>query len=131
MKTKFFGKKISGILALLPQTEYKFEDDMKFNSLSQKQNLKLKNTMGYDRHRFFKDETYLSQVAVYGLNRLFEKGLLKKEEISALVVATTTPDFLMPATANLIAGELNLSSEIFCMDDNGRRHMQKSRQKRH
>jgi len=118
MKTKFFGKKISGILALLPQTEYKFEDDMKFNSLSQKQNLKLKNTMGYDRHRFFKDETYLSQVAVYGLNRLFEKGLLKKEEISALVVATTTPDFLMPATANLIAGELNLSPEIFCMDTN-------------
>ena len=118
MKTKFFGKKISGILALLPQTEYKFEDDMKFNSLSQKQNLKLKNTMGYGRHRFFKDETYLSQVAVYGLNRLFEKGLLKKEEISALVVATTTPDFLMPATANLIAGELNLSPEIFCMDTN-------------
>jgi len=64
MKTKFFGKKVSGILALLPQTEYKFEDDMKFNSLSQKQNLKLKNTMGYDRHIFFKNEPYLSQGGV-------------------------------------------------------------------
>jgi len=24
-----------------------------------KQNLKLKNTMGYDRHRFFKEDSYL------------------------------------------------------------------------
>ena len=118
MKTKFYGKKISGMLVLLPENEFTFEEDMKFNSLSEKQNLKLKNTMGYDRHRFFKEDSYLSQIATYGLNYLFENGLLKRDDISALVVATTTPDFLMPSTSNLIMASANLNSETFCMDTN-------------
>ncbi|MCR4941763.1 MAG: hypothetical protein K5978_03080 [Campylobacter sp.] len=118
MKAKFYGKKISGILTLLPQTEYSFEEDMKFNSLSEKQNKKLQQTMGYDKHRIFKNDSCVSKIASFGIARLFDKGLLKKQDISALVVCSTTPDFLMPATANIIASELGLSDDIFCMDTN-------------
>ena len=102
MKTLFYGKKISGIITLLPETEYTFEDDMKYNNLSEKQNRKLQKTMGYDRHRFFKNETYVSKVAVFGLKNMFERKMLDKNDISAIVVSTTTPDFLIPATSNLI-----------------------------
>ncbi len=56
MKTKFYGKKITGILTLLPETEYNFEDDMKYNNLTEKQNRKLQRTMGYDKHRIFKND---------------------------------------------------------------------------
>lgn len=118
MKTIFYGKRISGILALLPETEYDFEDDMKYNSLSEKQNRRLQKTMGYDRHRFFKPDTYVSKVAIFGLKYMFEKNLLKKDDISAIVVATTTPDFLMPPTSNLITSELGLDNSVFCMDTN-------------
>ena len=118
MKTTFYGKKISGIVTLLPETEYTFEDDMKYNNLSEKQNRKLQKTMGYDRHRFFKPDTYLSKVAIYGLKLMFEKKLLIKDDISAIVVSTSTPDYLMPATSNLIMSELDLDNSVFCMDTN-------------
>ncbi len=118
MKTIFYGKRISGILSLLPETEYNFEDDMKYNNLSEKQNRKLQKTMGYDRHRFFKSDTYVSKVAIFGLKYMFEKNILKKDDISALIVTTTTPDFLMPATSNLIMSELDLDNSVFCMDTN-------------
>lgn len=118
MKTVFHGKKISGILTLLPETEYTFEEDMKFNSLSRAQNIKLQKTMGYDRHRIFKNESYVSQIAVYGLKYMFKRGLLKKEDISAIVVSSTTPDFLMPSTANLIMEAANLDSSVYCIDTN-------------
>lgn len=118
MKNIFYGKKISGILACLPETEYKFEDDMKFNSLSEKQNLKLQKTMGYDRHRIFKDDAYVSKIAVYGLKELFRRGDLKPDDISAIVVATTTPDFLMPPTSNLIMSALELNNDVYCIDTN-------------
>lgn len=118
MKTIFYGKKISGIVTLLPETEFTFEDDMKYNNLSEKQNRKLQKTMGYDRHRFFKNETYVSKVAVFGLKNMFEKKMLDKNDISAIVVSTTTPDFLIPATSNLIMSELNLDNNVFCIDTN-------------
>ena len=118
MKTIFYGKKISGILALLPETEYNFEDDMKYNNLSEKQNRRLQKTMGYDKHRFFKNETYVSKVASFGLKYMFEKEILNKDDISAVIVATTTPDFLMPPTSNLIISDLGLDNDVFCMDTN-------------
>lgn len=118
MKTVFRGKRISGILTLLPQTEYTFEEDMKFNNLSEKRNRILQKTMGYDRHRIFKSDSYVSKIAAYGLNYMFEKGLLKKDDVSALVLSSTSPDFLMPATSNLIMQAAGLGKDVFCMDTN-------------
>lgn len=118
MKTKFYGKKISGIISFLPETEYSFEDDMKYNNLSEKQNRKLQKTMGYDKHRIFKNETYVSKVATYGLQYIFNKDLLKKEDISAIIVASSTPDYLFPGTSNLIMDQLDIDNNVFCMDMN-------------
>lgn len=118
MKAKFYGKKITSILSLLPQTEYCFEDDMKYNALSEKQNRKLQRTMGYDKHRFFKNDTCVSKVAFFGLNYMIENGQLAKEDISAIVLSTTTPDFVMPPTSNIVAHDLGLSNDVYCIDTN-------------
>lgn len=118
MKTKFYGKKITAILTLLPETEYRFEDDMQYNNLSEKQNRKLQKTMGYDRHRFFKNESYVSQIATYGLNYMLKDNILNKKDISAIVVSNTTADYLIPSTSNIIAESLNLDKDVYCMDTN-------------
>lgn len=118
MKTKFYGKKITGILTLLPETEYNFEEDMKYNSLSEKQNRKLQKTMGYDKHRIFKIDTYLSKVAIYGLNYMLENRMLDKEDISAIVLSTTSPDYLMPPTSNIIMKGVGLENNVYCIDTN-------------
>lgn len=118
MKTKFYGKKITGILTLLPETEYNFEEDMQYNNLSEKQNRKLQKTMGYDRHRIFKNDTYFSKVAVYGLKYMFENNMLDKKDISAIIVSTTSPDYLLPATSNLVMEGAEIDNTVFCMDTN-------------
>lgn len=118
MKTKFYGKKITGILTLLPETEYNFEEDMQYNNLSEKQNRKLQKTMGYDRHRIFKKDTYLSKVAIFGINNMIENNMINKEDISAIVLSTTSPDYLMPATSNLIMEGVGLDNDVFCIDTN-------------
>lgn len=118
MKTKFYGKKISTIFTLLPETEYRFEDDMQYNDLSEKQNRKLQKTMGYDRHRIFKSDTYFSKVAVFGLNYMFENNMLKKDDVSAIVVSSTSPDYMLPATSNLIMEGARIDHHVFCMDTN-------------
>lgn len=118
MKTRFQGKKITGILTLLPETEYNFEDDMKYNDLSEKQNRRLQKTMGYDKHRIFKKDTCVSKVASYGLKYMFQNNMLKKEDISVIILSTTTPDYLMPATSNLIMEQLDLDNSVYCIDIN-------------
>lgn len=118
MKTKFFGKKISSILTFLPETEYTFEEDMQYNNLSEKQNRKLQKTMGYDRHRIFKNDTCVSDVASFGINYMFENKLLNKEDISAIIVATSTPDYLFPGTSYVIMEQCSLPSSVFCLDLN-------------
>ena len=46
----------------------------------------------------------VSDLAVFGLEHLFERGLLKREEIDALIVVTQTPDYLIPGTSCIIQG---------------------------
>lgn len=118
MKTKFYGKKITGILSLLPETEYNFEEDMQYNDLTEKQNRRLQKTMGYDKHRFFKNESYVSKIAAHGMKHMFKNNMLKKEDISVIILTTSTPDYLIPSTSNLIMEQLDLPSSVYCIDTN-------------
>lgn len=118
MKAKFNNLKISGIFVILPQNEYFFEDDMKFNSLSEKRNRALASVMGYHSHRFFKPTSYTSKIASWGIKELFSKNLLKKEDIKALIVSNMSPDFIMPGTSKIIAKNCELENEIFTLDMN-------------
>ena len=104
----FQGKKILGILAIIPSNERNFVDDMKGFNFSEARSLKLKEVMGYDRHRIAAEGTCASDLAVFGLNYLFEKEIVQAEELDALVLVTQSPDYFMPPTSNVIQGLLNL-----------------------
>ena len=47
--------------------------------------------MGYDKRRIVTDGVCVSDLAVFGIRKLFEKGLLKPEEIDALLVVRNRP----------------------------------------
>jgi 3-oxoacyl-[acyl-carrier-protein] synthase III len=112
----FAGKRIAGVLTVLPANERSFMDDMKNFDVSEAKSLKLKNVMGYDRHRIVTGETCVSDLAVHGFRHLFDKGLVKPDELDALVVITQSPDYFMPATSSVIQGRLNLQHDMLCMD---------------
>jgi len=114
----FKNKKIVGILTVLPTREINFEDEMQNYVFSIETSLKLKSAMGFDKRRVVDDGVCSSDLCISGLSYLFEKELLRKEDIDALILVTQTPDYLMPPTSNLIQGKLGLKEDLFCMDIN-------------
>ncbi|HEX7642371.1 MAG TPA: ketoacyl-ACP synthase III [Noviherbaspirillum sp.] len=118
MKLLFSEKKISGLLTILPREERHFLDEMANFNFSPARSLKLKEVMGYDKHRVVDGPVCVSDLAVFGMERLFATGKLKREEIDALILVTQSPDYFMPATSSVIQGRLGLGQDMFCVDIN-------------
>lgn len=116
MKTIFHGKKITGILGVLPQNEVLFEDEMGNYTFPEKQTLRLKKVMGYEKHRIVKKTTASSDLCVFGLKHMLQKGLVDRAEIGAVVVVTSTPDHQIPTVSNIIQGECDLDNDVICID---------------
>lgn len=118
MRIKFAGKKISGILAIIPDRELLFDDEVDNYEFSKETSMKLKNTMGYNAHRVFEAPICVSDLALYGMTYLFDNCMLDKDDIDALILVTETPDHLMPPTSNIIQGKLELREDMICIDIN-------------
>lgn len=116
MKCIFKGKKISGILGVLPEQTSYFDDEVDNYSFPPKQTLRLKKVMGFEKHRLAKEDSTASDFCIYGLNHLLEAGRIKKEEIGAVVVVTLSPDYFVPHISNIIHGECGLGEDVLCMD---------------
>ena len=116
MKTIFHGKKISGILTVLPETVSVFEDEVGNYTFPEKQTMRLKKVMGYKQHRVAKPETSSSDMSVYGMKYLLEKGLVDTKDVGAIICVTLTPDHFVPHTSNIIHGSFDFSQDVVCMD---------------
>ncbi len=118
MNFKFQRKRIAGILGVVPANERTFLDEMKNFNFPEARSLKLKEVMGYDKHRIVNPGVCVSDLAVFGLEYLFQKGLLERNGFDALILVTQTPDHFMPPTSNIIQGRLNLKRDLLCLDIN-------------
>lgn len=118
MNFKFSNKRITGILSVVPKNTIKFEEEIDNYNFSKKQSMKLKKIMGYGEHRIVEKDTCVSDLCIFGLRYLFNEGLLRKDAIDVLILVTTTPDYFMPPTSNVIQGELRLGQDIICLDIN-------------
>ena len=114
----FRHKRIGGILTVLPRKAVKFEDEMANYNFSPAKCMKLKLAMGYNEHRIAEPGQCSSDFCIFGLQYLFDKGLLKKEEIDVLLFVSQSADYYMPPTSNLIHGHFGLRQDCLCMDIN-------------
>ena len=118
MNFTFRRKRIAGVLVVVPENERSFTEEMKNFNFPEGRSLKLKEVMGYDKRRIVEPGVCVSDLAVFGLQQLFEQDLLKREEIDALLLVTQTADHFMPATSSLIQGRLKLKQDMLCLDIN-------------
>jgi len=118
MNFTFQGKRISGVLTVVPANEKQFIEEMKNFDFPEARSLKLKEVMGYDKRRMVAGDVCVSDLAVFGMQNLFERKLLAPEDIDALLLTTQTPDYLMPPTSNIIQGRLGLKRDMLCLDIN-------------
>ena len=116
LETVFSGKKISGIMSIVPEKTYFFDEEIAMYPFPERQTRKIKKIMGFDRHRLSREETTVSDFCVRGLEILFKRKLIKKKDIGALVVVTICPDYFVPHISNIIHGYFELDSDVFCVD---------------
>lgn len=114
----FKHKKISGILTVVPRKVVKFEDEMAEFNFSPAKSMKLKIAMGYNEHRIAAQGQTSSDYCIYGMQYLFNNGLLRPSEIDALLFVSQSPDYFMPPTSNVIQGHFQLKQDCLCMDIN-------------
>lgn len=118
MNLKFYNRKITGILTILPENEVDFDDEIDNYDFSKAQSMKLKLIMGYGKRRVVKKGTTVSDLCVFGMNYLFENEYLRKEEVDAIILVTQSPDYFVPATSHIIHGILDLKQDMICLDIN-------------
>ncbi|MCI8454795.1 MAG: ketoacyl-ACP synthase III [Lachnospiraceae bacterium] len=114
MVTRFKGARISGVLAVLPENEYLYDEETK--NFASPATRRLKKIMGFNKRRAAKSTTTSCDFCLYGIRHLLDNNLLKKEEIGAVIVLSVTPDYYMPQMSNIIQGELGLPNDVICMD---------------
>ena len=114
----FKNKRVNGILTVLPQKCITFEDEMANYNFSPAKSMKLKLAMGYKEHRIAEEGQTSVDFAIHGLQYLFDEGMLRKEEVDAILFVSQTPDYIMPPSSNLIQGHFSLKQDCLCMDIN-------------
>jgi 3-oxoacyl-[acyl-carrier-protein] synthase III len=118
MKVTFRNRKISAVISVVPKEEYRFDDEYAAYKLADEKARKFKKMMGLDRHRVAPAGVCTSDLCLYGLQRLLKEGVLKQEDIGALVFVSQTPDYFLPPTSNVIQGKLGLGRDVICLDVN-------------
>lgn len=118
MNLVFEGRRIRGLVSIVPSNERRFVEEMAGFNFPTERSMKLKEVMGYDRHRIVDGSVCASDLAVFGLEHLFRSGCLRPDGFDALVLVTQSPDFFMPPTSSIVQGRLGLKSDLLCMDIN-------------
>lgn len=116
MITTFNNKSIAAVLTVLPSTQIDFLDEMSNYNYSELKMKKLKKLMGYNTRRVARKGDGVSDYAIYGIQELLNRGVISKEEVGAIIVTSTSPDFFIPPTSNLIQGYFGLSHDCVCID---------------
>jgi 3-oxoacyl-[acyl-carrier-protein] synthase III len=118
MKTTFTHKRISSVVSVVPRQEYAFDDEYPNYRLTEEKARRFKKMMGVDRHRIAPPEVCSSDLCQTAVEHLIARGVLKKEEIGALILVTQTPDYFFPPTSNVLQGKLGLDHDVICLDIN-------------
>jgi len=119
MNFTFKDKRISGILTVVPRHVAYFKDEISNYAFPERSSLKLQKLLGLESHRYLTDDSVTgSDMALHGIRHLMESGVLRPEEIDALLYVTQTPDHFVPPTSNVMQGSLGLKHDAICMDIN-------------
>ncbi|WP_087684898.1 3-oxoacyl-[acyl-carrier-protein] synthase III C-terminal domain-containing protein [Campylobacter lari] len=116
MELQFNGHKLTAISIVLPKKCKSFYDSMyEFEKNSSKIKIAQEN-MGINQHYICDKNIYASHLGTKALEQLLTNKQITKNEIDMLIVATSTPDYLIPSVSSLIHKNLFLNEKTLCKD---------------
>lgn len=118
MKASFSHVRIAGVLSVVPSRVSFFDDEVVNYSHSPANSRKLKMAMGYDQHRVAEPGVTTSDLACFGLQRLFDEHQIDPASIGAIFFVSQTPDYVVPPTSAYIHGKFAFPQDTYCIDIN-------------
>ncbi|MDZ4845041.1 MAG: ketoacyl-ACP synthase III [Chitinophagales bacterium] len=107
--------RISGISACVPKKEVSNYD---FELISPKERELLVKTVGIEKRRIADKGVCTSDLCFESAKVLLDELKWKADEIDVLIFVTQTPDYITPATANLIQQKLGCANSCIALDIN-------------
>lgn len=114
MITTFCGKKITGMLSVLPENEYNYDEETAH--FSDLQTRRLKRIMGFGKRRSAKATTTTGDMCHYAMQYLVDNNLVKPSDVGAIIVLGLTPDYFIPHNSNILHGEFDFPKDTVCVD---------------
>lgn len=114
MITTFHRKRITGMLAAVPETEYDF--DQETAHFADLQTRRLKRIMGFGKRRAAKATTSTGDMCHFVMQQLLDQHLVDIKDVGAIIVCGLTPDYFVPHNSNILHGEFGFASDVVCVD---------------
>ncbi len=116
MKSIFQNKRISAIVCVLPEKVVRYADELQDYNFPVRQSEMLGKMMDYNTRRQCEPTDSVSEYATQGIQRLIDQSVIRPEEIDAIVVASSSQDYIMPSVSYLLQGHFNLREDVYCCD---------------
>lgn len=104
---------IKGISGCVPE---KIETCLSLAIFKDDEANKFSNRTGVEERHIVNDTTTTADLCFHAAEKLISELHWNREEIDCLVFVTQTPDYILPATSNLLQHRLGLSQNIFALD---------------
>ena len=109
------GHEIKGICTAIPNKKVRQED---FASNFSAKDIKSISKMTGVRERYWVEKESISDLCAYAGKKLLAKINWDPNSVDALIFITQSPDYVLPATAIRVQGELGISKSIVAFDIN-------------
>ena len=73
--------RIGGLLVVVPENESRYADELDNYNFPAANSRKLQNVIGIDRHRLVTEGTCASDLALFGLRHLIDRGALQSSTL--------------------------------------------------
>lgn len=115
MIARIGGVRVAGIAAVVPQ---KILDNDRLVQFNDEDRAKVIGATGIQRRRVVKGSVCTSDLCLEAARDVLASSGVAPEEVGVLIFVTQTPDYVLPATAILLANKLGLNSACAAFDVN-------------
>ena len=112
----FKNKRISSILSILPRKIVRYEDELSDYNFPIAQSKRLGIMMDYNTRREIHPNDSLCDYSFYGLKHLINNKIISKDEIDAIIVVSSSQDYIIPFASYVLHGKLGLRDDVYCCD---------------
>lgn len=116
---RFNHVKITGIKGVVPERVINIDDEIQYYDNDPKKLARNKKILGLGTRHVVDEGVTSADLCEEAARLLFKEMNINTDEIDALIVASTTPDRIVPSTAHRLHGKLCLNERCSCLDMNG------------